>query len=104
VLIKPGGGIVAGLEIQASSSIGRATVSKTVGCGFDSCLACLDKGTPSHAVFDGTVFSSVEVSIDKEKQIGVETNGRQKERRERDCSVCAGNLVRVEKGLMAYSN
>ena len=26
---------------QASSSIGRATVSKTVGCGFNSCLACL---------------------------------------------------------------
>jgi hypothetical protein len=24
---------------KASSSIGRAAVSKTVGCGFDSCLA-----------------------------------------------------------------
>ena len=29
------------LPLQASSSIGRASVSKTEGCGFDSCLACL---------------------------------------------------------------
>ncbi len=36
----------AGLHSQASSSIGRATVSKTVGCGFDSCLACLIITTP----------------------------------------------------------
>ncbi len=34
------------LNIQASSSIGRAAVSKTAGCGFDSCLACLD-GPPA---------------------------------------------------------
>lgn len=27
-------------KIQASSSIGRATVSKTVGWGFNSSLAC----------------------------------------------------------------
>ena len=45
--------------IQASSSIGRATVSKTVGCGFNSCLACLDARTPSHTEQNGAVSSSV---------------------------------------------
>ena len=28
------------LSCAGSSSIGRATVSKTVGCGFESCLPC----------------------------------------------------------------
>ena len=31
------------MEIQASSSIGRASVSKTEGWGFDSLLACPEK-------------------------------------------------------------
>ena len=30
-------------RIEASSSIGRVPVSKTGGCEFDSCLACLLK-------------------------------------------------------------
>lgn len=34
------------LTPKASSSIGRALVSKTSGCGFKSCLACLKKTTP----------------------------------------------------------
>ena len=28
------------VRMQVSSSIGRASVSKTEGCGFESCLAC----------------------------------------------------------------
>ena len=43
-------------RIQASSSIGRASVSKTEGWGFDALLACQDKESPlknlqSHAYF-----------------------------------------------------
>ena len=31
-------------EVEASSSIGRAAVSKTAGWGFDSLLACHERG------------------------------------------------------------
>ena len=30
------------MVLQVSSSIGRALVSKTRGCGFDSCLTCYE--------------------------------------------------------------
>jgi hypothetical protein len=30
--------------LEVSSSIGRAPVSKTGGCGFDSCLTCVGEG------------------------------------------------------------
>jgi hypothetical protein len=40
-----GGYHLSTLTMKASSSIGRAFVSKTNGCGFKSCLACM-KATP----------------------------------------------------------
>ena len=43
------------IRMQASSSIGRASVSKTEGWGFESLLACQinDAGSKADGVLDG---------------------------------------------------
>ena len=77
--------------IKASSSIGRALVSKTSGCGFKSCLAC--KYEAKRRCKEAGVLA-----VRKNEQ----DLGRKEKEIERNRSVLSGNQRRTGKSLLAH--
>ena len=56
--------------LQGSSSIGRVAVSKTVGCGFESCLPCQkNKGFKAFLFFVKNSFANILQTYKKQSKI-----------------------------------